>query len=237
MDARSPLISGPVLSRRQFGLIVGGGAFLVVAGATYGAVSGSGPQSATQLDTAFGLLSVTRAGRLARLNAQGVQAFRSIESAAALLDDPGAVAAGANRAVTGSFQRAASPTNPPATSHDHDHDHEGAPPEDPNWPQPLNLTWGDVILLEVELHNSGQEPVLFSPGQLRLKLLPSGTTVTPQDFDRGLGSVEPGAAEHFWISYLAPHDALAMELEFSEPEHDGTATLPLPLLTVSQVKS
>lgn len=237
MDARFPLISGPVLSRRQFGLIVGGGAFLLVAGGTYGAVSRSGPQSATQLDTAFGTLSVTRAGRLARLNAQGQQAYPSIESAAALLDDPGALAAGASTAVTGSFRRAANSTNLPATSHDHDHGHDGAPPEDPNWPQPVNLTWGDVVLLEVELHNSSQEPVLFSPGQLRLRLLPSGTTVTPQDFDRGLGSVEPGAAEHLWISYLAPHDALAMELEYSEPEHDGTAILSLPSLTVSQVKS
>ena len=79
--------------------------------------------------------------------------------------------------------------------------------------------------------------MLFSPGQLRLRLLPSGTTVTPQDFDRGLGSVGPGAAEHLWISYLAPHDAVAMELEYSEPEHDGSAILSLPPLTVSQVKS
>ena len=237
MDSRSPLISHPVLSRRQFGLILGGGAFLLVAGGTYGAVARSGSQSATQLDTAFGVLSVTRAGRLARLNAQGLQAFRSIESAAALFDDPGAMAAGANMAVTGSFQRAASPSTLPATSHDHGGDHDGEPPEDPDWPQPINLTWGDVIVVEVELRNSSQEPVLFSPGQLRLRLLPSGTTVTPQDFDRGLRSVEPGAAEHFWISYLAPHDALTVELEYSEPEHDGTATLPLPPLTVSQVKS
>lgn len=235
MDSRSPLISGPVLSRRQFGLIVGGGAFLLVAGGTYGAISRSGPQAATQLDTAFGVLSVTRAGRLARLNAKGQQAFRSLESAAALLDDPGSLAAGANRAVTGSFERAANSTNLSATSHDHDHD--GAPPEDPGWPQPFNQTWGDVVLLEVELRNSSHEPVLFSPGQLRLRLLPSGTTITPQDFDRGLGTVDPGAAEHLWISYLAPHDALAMELEYAEPEHDGTAILPLPPLTVSQVKS
>ena len=170
------------------------------------------------------------------MNAQGLQAFRSIESAAALFDDPGALAAGANRAVTGRFQRATISTNPPATSHDHGDDHSGEPPEDPNWPQPVNLTWGDVVLLEVELRNSSPEPVLFSPGQLRLRLLPSGTTVTPQDFDRGLGSVDPGATEHLWISYLAPHDALAMELEYSEPEHEGPPSFP-SALTVSQVKS
>jgi hypothetical protein len=233
MDSRSSQISGPVLSRRQFGLILGGGAFLMVAGAAYGTVARSVPQSATQLDTAFGVLSVTRAGRLARLNAEGRPAFRSVERAAALLSGPESVAIGATMAGTAGFPRTVNPEILLASSHGHN----SAPPEDPDWPQPLNLTWGDVILLEVELRNSSQEPVLFSPGQLRLRLLPSATTVTPLDFDRGLGAVDSGAGEHLWISYLAPHDAVAMELEYSEPEHDGTATLTLPPLTVSQVTS
>ncbi len=236
MDSRPSQISSPVLSRRQFGLIMGGGAILMVAGATYGAVARSVPQPATQLDTAFGVLSVTRAGRLARLDAAGRPAFRSVQSAAALFTGTEAVAlgaVGAAAASAGGFQRAVNPAILPVSSHGHD----STPPEDPAWPQPLNLTWGDVILLEVELHNSSQEPALFSPGQLRLRLLPTGTTVTPQDFDRSLSAVDPGATEHLWISYLAPHDASAMELEYSEPEHDGTATLALPPLTVSQVKS
>jgi hypothetical protein len=233
MDSRSSQIPGAVLSRRQFGLILGGGAFLMVAGATYGAVARSTQQRATQVETAFGVLAVTRAGRLARLNAEGRPAFRSVERAAALFSGPEAVALAATKAGTTGFQRALNPKILPVSSHGHD----SAPPEDPDWPQPLNLTWGDVILIEVELRNSSQEPVLFSPGQLRLRLLPSGTTVTPLDFDRGLGGVDPGASEHLWISYLAPHDAAAMELEYSEPEHDGTATLTLPPLTVSQVTS
>jgi hypothetical protein len=233
MDSRPSLISGPVLSRRQFGLIMGGGAILMVAGAAYGAVARSVPQPETQLDTAFGVLSVTRAGRLARLNAAGRPAFLSLVRAAALFTGPEAVALGATTAGAGGFHRAANQAVLPSSSHGHD----SAPPEDPDWPQPLNLTWGDVILLEVGLHNSSQEAVLFSPGQLRLRLLPSATTVTPLDFDRGMRAVDPGAAEHLWISYLAPHDAAAMELEYSEPEHDGTATLTLPPLTVSQVKS
>lgn len=233
MDARVPRIAGPVLSRRQFGLIVGGGVLLVAAGGTYGAISRSGPLSATHLNTAFGDLSVTRAGRLARLNAQGHNAFRSIEGATALLAVSGAMAVSANGAVSGSLDGAATPTDVPATSHGHG----SAPPQDPDWPQPVNLTWGDVILLEVRIHNSSRGSVLFSPGQLRLRLLPSGTTVTPQDFDRGVSSVEPGDAEHFWISYLAPRDALAMELEYTEPEHGATAVLSLPPLTVGQVSS
>ena len=119
MDSRSPLISGPVLSRRQFGLIMGGGAFLLVAGGTYGAVSRSGPQSATKLDTAFGVLSVTRAGRLARLNAAGptgVPVTRKRSRPARRSRSP--AARRKRRAVTGSFERAANPTNLPATSHD-----------------------------------------------------------------------------------------------------------------------
>ena len=92
-----------------------------------------------------------------------------------------------------------------------------------------------MVLLEVALKNSQPAPVLFAPGQLRLKLVPSGTTVTPQDFNRGPGAIAAGATEHLWISYLAPHDSLEMELEYSEPELDGTMSLALPPLTATRV--
>ena len=117
------------------------------------------------------------------------------------------------------------------------HSHDGGVLPDSGWPQPANFTWGDVVLLEVALTNSRPAPVLFAPGQLRLKLMPSGITVTPQDFNRGPGAIAAGATEHLWISYLAPHDAVDMELEYTEPEQDGSMILALPLLTASQVKS
>lgn len=229
MKLNSPAVTVPVPNRRQFGLIVGGGALLLAAGGTYGVVSRSASNGTEPVATGFGSLTVVRAGRLARLDAQGQPAFRSVGAAASqLLGTTGAgtrSVSAAGRAAT--IQRVSAPTD----SHGHD---DGVLPQD-GWPQPANLTWGDVVLLEVALKNSRPAPVLFAPGQLRLKLVPSGTTVTPQDFNRGPGAIAAGATEHLWISYLAPHDSLDMELEYSEPELDGTMSLALPPLTATRV--
>jgi hypothetical protein len=228
MKPNPPAVTVPALSRRQFGLIVGGGALLLAAGGTYGVVSRSTSNSAEPVATAFGSLSVVKAGRLARLDAQGRPATKSLAAAASHITGSGAAAS-----LSGAPRR--SPGDPAVSLAAHTHD--GGVLPDSGWPQPANFTWGDVVLLEVALTNSRPEPVLFAPGQLRLKLLPSGITVTPQDFNKGPGAIAAGATERLWISYLAPHDALDMELEYSEPEQDGSMSLALPLLTASQVKS
>jgi hypothetical protein len=228
LEPISRTISAPVLSRRQFGLVVGGGAALLVAGGTYGVVARSSAGDSTGLSTAFGALSVEKAGRLARLDAQGRPATKSLSAAASQITGLGAVASLSSASRRG-------PDSPKISLAVHSHD--GGTIPDSGWPQPANFTWGDVVLLEVALRNNRPEPVLFAPGQLRLKLLPSGITVTPQDFDRGPGAIAAGETEHLWISFLAPHDSLDMELEYSEPEQDGPMRLALPLLTVSQVKS
>lgn len=228
MKPNPPAVTVPVLTRRQFGLIVGGGALLLAAGGTYGVVSRSTSNSADPVATAFGSLSVVNAGRLARLDAQGRPATKSLAAAASHVTGPGAVAP-----LSGASRRGPGGQGASLAVHTHD----GGVLPDSGWPQPANFTWGDVVLLEVALTNSRPEPVLFAPGQLRLKLVPSGITVTPQDFNRGPGAIAAGATERLWISYLAPHDALGMELEYSEPEQDGTMSLALPLLTASQVKS
>jgi hypothetical protein len=116
-------------------------------------------------------------------------------------------------------------------------DHHSDPLLDSDWPQPGNFTWGDVVVLEMALTNVRPEPVLFSPGQLRLKLLPSGITVAPQDADRAPGTIAAGATEKVWISYLAPHDSVAMEIEYTGLDDDAPLALALPLLTVAQVTS
>ncbi|WP_426977449.1 hypothetical protein ACQCSU_21525 [Pseudarthrobacter sp. O4] len=225
------IVSSPVLSRRQFGLVVVGGAFLLVAGGTYGVISRSLPGNGTGLATAFGALSVVKAGRLTRLDAQGRPASKSLSAAVAQVSaGAGAVAAAAS--VPRSQREDKAQRASVAT-----HSHDGGELPDSDWPQPGNFTWGDVVVLEVALKNDRQVPVLFGPGQLRLKLIPSGITVTPQDFDRVPGTIAAGATEHVWISYLAPRDAGDMELEYSEPERDGLLSLALPHLTVSQVKS
>jgi hypothetical protein len=236
-DSRT--ISGPLLSRRQFGLVVGGGAFLLMAGGTYGAVFRRASHAAPATDTGFGSLSVTRAGRLARLDAQGNHAFLSVDAAAARLTGGAALAAGSVDAVAGSYHRArnlasvtANPASITTSLNSGDHGHSGGTQPAPRWPQPVNLTWGDVVLVEVELTNASLEPVLFSPGQLRLRLAPAATTVTPQDAGRGPGTIAAGATEHHWISYLAPLGSTAMDLEFTDPWEDRTLGVSLPALAV-----
>ena len=226
MNFPSPAPAIAPLSRRQFGLIVGGGALLLVGGGTYGVVSRSRPGSGKGLDTAFGTLSLVDAGRLARLDAQGQPAATPLASAISQVIDGsrGSLAAGQP-----GIQRVSSRQG--ATDN-----HHGDPLLDSDWPQPGNFTWGDVVVLEVALTNSSPEPVLFSPGQLRLKLLPSGITVAPQDADHGPGTIAAGATEQVWISYLAPHDSVAMEVEYTGLD-DAARTLALPLLTVARASS
>lgn len=100
-----------------------------------------------------------------------------------------------------------------------------------------NLTWGDVVVLDVELHNTGPEPLLFSPGQLRLRLMPAHTTITPQDSDRSPGVLRANSKERVLISYLAPHDLTDLELEFSDEQKDQVVQLALPALTVNGARS
>ena len=227
MNFPSPVPTVPPLSRRQFGLIMGGGALLLIGGGTYGLVARGGAGSGRGLDTSFGSLSLVDAGRLARLDAQGQPAATPLASAISQVTGGTSRAAAAGQA---GIQRISSRQGAVPD------DHHGDPLLDSDWPQPGNFTWGDVVVLEVSLTNVRPEPVLFSPGQLRLKLLPSGITVAPQDADRGPGTIAAGATERVWISYLAPHDSVAMEVEYTGLDAEAR-TLALPLLTVAKVSS
>jgi hypothetical protein len=228
MNFASPAPAVPHLSRRQFGLILGGGALLLLSGGTYGMVSRSRPGGGAGLSTAFGTLSLVDAGRLARLDAQGQPAATPLASAISQITDGTRRAAAAGQP---GIQRVSSRQGTAVDGHHSD------PLLDSGWPQPGNFTWGDVVVLEVALTNVRPEAVLFSPGQLRLKLLPSGITVAPQDADRGPGTVAAGATERVWISYLAPHDSVAMEIEYTGLDDDAAQALALPLLTVAQASS
>ena len=215
------------LSRRQFGLVLSGGAFLLLAGGTYG-VAGRSPQNATtSVATAFGSLAIVRAGRLARLDSQGQPAFKNLAAAASQMKG------GSGRRGGTQIRRVSTAELPRAGAHGHDDGWLG----DPAGPEPLNLTWGDVVVLEVQLQNAGAVPVLFSPGQLRLKLSSSAVTVTPRDSDRNPGPLAPHTSEHLLISYLAPRDSPELELDYSDEQQDRTYRLALPPLTTNEARS
>jgi hypothetical protein len=215
------------LNRRQFGLVLGGGAFLLLAGGSYG-VAGRSPETlTTSVATVFGSLAIVRAGRLARLDAQGQPAFRTLAAAASHMN------AGRGTGRSMQVRRTSTTGEFPLDGHGHDDGTLGGPAG----PEPVNLTWSDVVLVEVELRNAGPVPVLFSPGQLRLKLNASGTTITPRDSDRNPGPIAPHASEHILISYLAPRGASELELDYSDEQRDLAYALALPRMAADEVRS
>ncbi|VXB30259.1 conserved hypothetical protein [Arthrobacter sp. 9AX] len=225
MDSHPNQFQDRGLSRRQFGLVLSGGAFLLLAGGTFGVVGRSPENVTTSVATASGTLTVVRAGRLARLDASGQPAFKSLAAAASCLDTGDGPGGGRQ------LRRASTTEELDA----HGHDDEAL--EDPSSPEPVNRTWPIVVLLEVQLENTGARPVLFSPGQLRLRLSSSAVTITPRDSDRSPGLVAPNASEHFLISYLTPRDQQDMELDYSDEQQDTNYRLALPPLTTNEVRS
>lgn len=207
--------------------MLSGGAFLLLAGSTYGVAGRSRQNTATSVATAFGSLAIVRAGRLARLDDQGQPAFRTLAAAASHMK--------AGRGAGGGTQIRRVSTTEQASSDPHGHD--GGTLGDAAGPEPLNLTWADVVLLEVQLQNAGAAPVLFSPGQLRLRLGSSAVTVTPRDADRDPGPLAPHSTEHLLISYLAPRGSAELELDYSDEQQDRTYRLALPPLTTNGARS
>lgn len=216
------------LTRRQFGTLVGGGALLLMGGGVYGVVARNQEQSAPEIVFPSGTLKVIRAGRFARLDARGHPASSNISAAASHLTAVTAASMGRRR--DGGALLASTRLKDRADTHGHD-----APAQAGGWPQPLNLTWGDVVVLEVMLRNSGPRPELFSPGQLRLKLMPSATTITPEDSNRRPGPLEPHGSENIIISYLAPHGFSDLALEYTDPRLDHDLQVALPLLPANEV--
>lgn len=201
-------------SRRQFVLLAGGSVALVAAGASGLAVAGRAPGAAPATTSPFWTVRILRAGRGARLGPDGLPAFHRA---------PGPFV----------FDGSAEPARI-GTVVDHADDHSGHEPvPGAAYQQPINRTWGDVIVLEVEAVNATTAPLPFSPGQLRLRLA-DGPSITPQDASRGPGEIAAGAVELFWVSYLAPSDAADPSVEFADPIHDEVLAVGVPDLVAAR---
>lgn len=86
-----------------------------------------------------------------------------------------------------------------------------------------NRTWSSVIRVQVEVHNGSEHAVLLSPGQFRLRLGASSTTVSPYDFGRPTSAIAPGHTVQTWTSYLAPAEESDLRVEYED------TGLPRPL--------
>jgi len=135
--------------------------------------------------------------------------------------------------ITGAERQARNPQVPGAVSSSGGHGGHGGHTVKSSTAQPANLTFGDHMMLELEVHNGLDRKVLFAPGQLRLKLGSEGPTVTNRSPGMGKVALEPGSTSHFWISFLVPSDATDLSAEFTDPWSDG-GPLALELPSVLQ---
>ncbi|EMY32560.1 hypothetical protein D477_019538 [Arthrobacter crystallopoietes BAB-32] len=211
---------GLVLTRRQLGLLFGGGAAVIIGGASFGVVAKTAERSRTTAAVSFGSVRLLRAARLGRLAADGRPSPLVGKLALARLEGTGKTLAAAP--VLGAGVELASTAS--------GHDHSGGALPGSEWPMPLNLTWGDVVLLDVEVSNTSDRPALFSPGQLRLKDLASGASITMQGAARRPGAIAARSAEKLWVSYLAPAGAAAFSVEYNDPLQKEPQALRVPRL-------
>jgi hypothetical protein len=80
-----------------------------------------------------------------------------------------------------------------------------------------NRTWSTTVRVEIELHNGSDRPVLLSPGQFRLSLGTTGTTVSPYDAGRPVAAVPAGRTVRTWVTYLAPVEETDLTLRYDDP--------------------
>ncbi|MEO6200312.1 MAG: hypothetical protein ABIX44_04025 [Cryobacterium sp.] len=202
-------------------LFAGGGVAAVAVGASGLAVAGRTPGAVSATTSPFWTVRILRAGRGARLRPDGLPAFHAAPG-------PGVFAGPAEPARVRT-----------AVAQGDDHaghgstDHSGAAIANN---QPVNRTWGDVIVLEVEAFNATAAALPFSPGQLRLRLA-DGPSITPQDASRGPGEIAAGAVEMFWVSYLAPSGAANPSAEFADTIHDSMLAVRVPELVAAREAS
>lgn len=136
------------LSRRQFGLLLGWGAVLVATPGVYGIVARSPANLATRVSTAFGSIAAVRAGRLARLDGLGKPAFSGLAAAVSIIEHGGGVLPVKMAQAAGGG---------------HGHGGGASVPSLPGSTEPMNLTWPDVVVMEVNIRNDGQGTRVVQP--------------------------------------------------------------------------
>lgn len=98
----------------------------------------------------------------------------------------------------------------------HAHLHQGTSPSEAGRDLAHGV-WSESLDVDVEVRNGSNAPILVSPGQFRVRVGDSGTTVSLYSSDRVPGMVEAGSTTDMRISYLVPPRGTPLSLEFSEP--------------------
>lgn len=97
--------------------------------------------------------------------------------------------------------------------------------------------WSETVLVGVEVHNGLDRPMLYSPGQFRLRVGADGPTVTAYDAERPAGGLAPDSTLTTWVSFLAPQDADDLAVEFTNPDAADVLAMQLSPATLMGVAS
>ena len=99
--------------------------------------------------------------------------------------------------------------------------------------QPVNMTYGDHVLVQLDVFNESDEDQMFSPGQLRLRGNSQPWLVVNRWNDLTPGLLAPGTEIRANISFLVPSDATAFTALFDDIASPGGAPVELPLPAVA----
>lgn len=98
--------------------------------------------------------------------------------------------------------------------------------------QPVNMTFGDHLLIQLEVFNDSDEDQMFSPGMLRLRGKSQPWPVVNCWNDLTPGLLAPGVRIQAKISFLVPSDAMAFTALFDDISNPDGEPLELPLPSV-----
>lgn len=104
--------------------------------------------------------------------------------------------------------------------------HQGGHQADDGLANPHGV-WAESVLVGLEVHNGLDRPMLFSPGQFRLRVGADGPTVTAYDTERPPGALPAGSTLTTWVSFLAPKGADDLAVEFADPDADDVLAMRL----------
>ncbi|MHA7265867.1 hypothetical protein ACX8Z9_05695 [Arthrobacter halodurans] len=99
-------------------------------------------------------------------------------------------------------------------------------------PQPVNMTYGDHLVLRVDAVNESDDDVLFSPGQIRVRPDSQPWLVVNRGSDLPAGALPAGGRASASISFLVPSDAARFSVQFDDMA-PGSPPLDLPLPAVA----
>ena len=95
--------------------------------------------------------------------------------------------------------------------------------------------WSQMVLVRVEVHNGLDRPLLFSPGQFRLRVAHHGPSVTAYDAEGPSRGLPAGSTLTTWVSFRAPERANDLAVEFTEAGAEAALSMALaPIATTGR---